>query len=431
MSFRIAVYCLLLFFIISETKLGAIVFDSKISVKNRITKDVQKETILNPDNMLKLGYPLTDTLSGDADIKTTFNDVFSVTFTDTAFMSYSRFEHTYRKQKDWDFNNDVKQLYATAGIGEIFFVDAGRKVETNGVSFYKNPSDFLKSGGSSNLSRSKDEQDAQLIGTVLVKAQYYISDRLVAEAVYSPKYTRVDNKLHQTQGRISYQTDDSDFDVICYYGDVLKLGSNVSGNLGESAELHLEAGIAQKGKRFLTDIQQLPPTATEKETFYGLDKQTMNYPWNTILGGHYTFKDGSDVYAEYYYNHIGYTEREWNKIIRAADQCHDVSLFFNKVSLYNVNSAVRDTGGITSARRHYVFLRYSKDDFFLQNFNFASIVILGIEEPGGLVTVTPSYDVSDNIDASIDITLYGGTKKSEFELMYSRFSLAGEVKYSF
>ncbi|MFW6364958.1 MAG: hypothetical protein ACOC2H_00630 [Spirochaetota bacterium] len=422
---------LLVLFGLLASDLYSMEYDISGTVAGTAEKNYQKKSSLNPGNVIDRGYPLSGTASADVTIGVKLNDAASTTFSDTAYVRHNSYRTNPGNEDEWEYDNTVRQLYGTAAVGSRLFIDAGRKVERSGVSFYRNPSDFFVSAGETNLVLSKSEQDKSLVGTTLLKAQFFATSRLVLGAVYAPEIEVLDNDLHQIQGRVSYQLDWSDVDVICYYGDGVKLGSNLSANIGDAAGAHVEFGISDEKKRYRLAETKIPPGAPQEGRYYAPYRQTMDHPWEMIVGGHYTFSDASNLYAEYYYNHSGYTQSEWDDLMDIADTCNDISFFFNEVSMKYLNRTLQKSGGLTSVRRHYLFLRYAKDDIFFNDFNIASVVVAGLENPGGLVTISPEYEFTDNAAGRADMTVFGGTSKSEYELMYHRFGLLCTVEYVF
>ncbi|MDA3901674.1 MAG: hypothetical protein PF637_14280 [Spirochaetes bacterium] len=428
----IRLYCCFLFLmILSFGNLYGLAYDGNFGISTAVTKDMKNDSVLNPDNILDMGYPLSGTVAGDVDIRLLFHEKFTVSVVNTMLFRANYFEEKPDDADELEHSSDLRQLYATFTIGESFFIDAGRKVERAGSAFYRNPSNFFSSSDNSKLSRSKDEQDSNLIGNVLVKAEYFLGSSLSLDAVFSPENEFVDNNITQMQGRISYQFDNSNINLLCYYGDVWKFGTNLSAGIGNSVVLRAEFGISEIRDRYLLNPVMLPPGDSDDGELYEQRKSSMQYPWELITGGHYTFSGGTDLYIEYYYNHLGYTQNEWDELMDTADNCRNVSLKYNRYSMYNLNGAIRDSGGITAARRHYLFLRYSKDNILFRKFNLASVMVIGFENLGGMFTISPQYEISGNSTLKFDLTVFKGTEKSEFEIMYSRAFAGLELEYLF
>ena len=163
----------------------------------------------------------------NADLKLHLTEAISISCYDTAHIKYwyaltpdnQYHDFAYTPEDDYSFTNNLKQCYISFNIKEFLFFDIGRKVEKNGISFYKNPSDFMLYQGETDLSLSKDEQALLLKGNTLVKVELFATDKLFLSALYSPEIEQIDNDHQQIQGRLAYQFNNCDLDFIAYYNE--------------------------------------------------------------------------------------------------------------------------------------------------------------------------------------------------------------------
>ncbi|HRX16686.1 MAG TPA: hypothetical protein P5123_10265 [Spirochaetota bacterium] len=406
-------------------------YDGTFSFSASADNETENDTKLNPGNILDMGYPTGASLNSDIDIRLLMHRNFTFSIANSSYIRYNYYTDKPEDGETWEHDNTLKQLFGTFHAGEHLIIDAGKKTERNGIMFFRNPSDFFQTGSTTGLSRSKEERDADLEGSVLVKGEIFIGSNVSVNAVFSPEYERVDNSITQIQCGISYQFDAADFTLTGYKGDVYKLGTSASANIGTSAVIRGEASVSEEKNRFTLSKGTTAPNDPNEGIYYKPEESIMRRPWEASVGGQYTFKDGSDLYAEYYYNHAGYTDIEWNDLMKVIDQCSNVSQFYNRISMLQLNGVIRDNGGITAARRHYLFFRYSKNDIIFEDFNFAAATVIGLENAGGLLTLSPQYEISNNTSLKGDATFFGGEDESEFELMYHRMSFEIMIEYVF
>ncbi len=426
-----SILTLLSFFMLFPMMLFSIELEHHFQIKNISEKNIKNDTLLNPDNIMLFNYAYINRSTMDADFKLFLFDNLSFTLYDTAYVELKKYEeaennfqdpfYTPAEEKKKEFKNILKQAYLSLSINERVFFDIGKKVEKNGISFYKNPSDFFVHKGDVNSFSSEEEQIALLKGVILAKTEIFVTDKLFASFAYSPEYEKIDNDLEQYQGRISFQMNSSDLDFIVYYNEYFKYGTNLSFNVTDNLVLHLEGALLEEKEKHCLDYNTFP---------YTTQQETIKYQGELIGGGHYTFTKAGDLYFEYFFNQAGYNKTEWNELIANLDQNQDTEILLNRANLYLINQTIHQNPGLTAMRKHYLMLHYNNDDL-IGKLGLEVNGVIGLDQAGGLINAAPSYSIIDDLDLIFNITYFKGNKKSEFELIYYRYSLGFEIKYQF
>jgi len=128
-----------------------------------------------------------------------------------------------------------------------------------------------------------------------------------------------------------------------------------------------------------------------------------------LLGGSYTFRDGSAVTVEYYYNGDG---------CRASH-------------IRNCFPPTGDTApGTPLYKSNYGFIQYFSNDFFSPSLELALRGTLNLDDGSGLLTAIVNYELGDNVELFSVADWYTGGEDEEFGSIL-KSSVMGGVRLTY
>jgi hypothetical protein len=388
-------------------------FDYALELRNETQKNYLRDSALNPQNLIGLHQGLENLSYTSLDFKLYFLENLGFTFYDTLYFQYN-------EEKENDKDNIFKQGYATFNLFRRFFLDLGKKVERNGISFYKNPTDFMIHQGELDLSKSKEEQTKLLEGIILAKAEFFLTKRISLSFAYSPLWEKADNTNEQYLGKLVFQMNSSDLEFIVYYNTFYKYGFNYSINVKNNLEFHLEGAVSEKGTKW--EVEKL-------NQFILLHEKSTKYSPEFLIGGHLTFAEKGNLYFEYFYNHNGDTFSQWQNIGQEIEENKKSDNPVHMVNILTLNDLVKQTG-FTYLRRHYAMLRYEKDNI-RGDFSVRLTAVWEIPDIAGLCIISPIYQITDDFQINFDFFYYNGIKNSSFYYMYYKYAVRFSAVYNF
>lgn len=425
MQRAVKVYLMFAVLLICSQQLFAVEYEVGFSAKEKLAKEIKKESVLNPDNLLGLGYPLCCETALHGDVEIYVNNHLTVNGSDSVFFTYENNEDGAEEKHEYEVENRVKELYSTLYAGDALLVDIGRKIEKNGVSYYTNPTDFLIDDEIAIL--GNDEADEKREGDLMARGELLVGSSFSFSLLYAPPTEYVSELSTRsegiTQGAVSWQGESMDLNLIFHYSDMWCTGTNYSANIGDSIEVHAEIALLQKSCRTMPELLG--------DEYYTLEEEEYAHPMEAVLGSVYTFQDGSAFHCEYYYNGRGFSRDQWESYNDIIDEAGDLVLPQNYQTIAAANGAFAQNRGFTFLRQHYFFLRYSKTFLADEKLEIAVMGMTGLEELGGFAGISPSYEINDHLLTNIDVTMFGGEEGSEFDLFYQRAVVSGCVEYVF
>ena len=266
---------------------------------------------------------------------------------------YALATFSYTAAEKWRFHTQARPTITTTTLAtnitlhidesyieipyENAFVFIGRKNIRDGVAFSTNPTDFFGENKTVDTSKRAEDRRQERLGDNVLGAELLL-DNSTYSLILSPETLSSTPRYY---AKAAYQLNDLNTDLsLHFFGTPVTdftpsgIGLNISTTLGDALVLYSE-------------------TANRWDSFG-------NNALNTVIGGHLTFPDSTNLIIEYNHNGSGYTPAQWNLI--------------------------RTTPGILPVghlRQDYAFIRYSHPNVgptlqaalvYLQNLNDGSAV---------------------------------------------------------
>ena len=168
-------------------------------------------------------------------------------------------------------------------------------------------------------------------------------------------------------------------------------------------------------------------TTPRTYTFYPPDNHKV-YP-NIVLGGSYTFKDGTNLIAEYIYKGDGYSGGEWKQFrdfVKYNNESYQDN-FFKDLARGNLGRA-GSMLQIREMRYNYAFFRLSNSKW-VENLDGQLAFLINLNDGSFLVYPSIDYKVTNNLVAGFYSSIQGCKRDTEFRMMYRYAEVGLLFKY--
>lgn len=354
--------------------------------------------------------------------------------------------------------NRVTELYLSYNLFG-HFIDVGKKKITKSMSFFKTPMDFaLVSAG--DLTKAKEDNELFAEGTFMVNLELF-TDIGVFAINYAPKIDFTNEAIQYfSQSQIEYQEfryshnfGDVDTGLAVFHSDIWQAGINTSVTIGNNMELHLEGVFReQEGRTKL--ISDTVTIATSSVVMYSNVSETLTNRFDFVVGGSYIFKYFT-VMAEYYFNHSGYNQSEWNgirNIMRDERDKYDdneidsvlfeqagagaIPMFMmmnpegtsSMLNLATMQSFV-NASGFAELCHHYLMLRFSHPN--PDKWDWSLVTIMNLQDASGMELLAGSYLGWEHLKGTAKFAFCFGPEFSEFIMMGQKWEMGIEFTATF
>lgn len=158
-----------------------------------------------------------------------------------------------------------------------------------------------------------------------------------------------------------------------------------------------------------------------------------NEKWHPSItaGGAYTFEDGANLSAEYFYNGNGLSEKQYSALLAQGEWLNtqlnpgptDVEQFTDSIS--NIGDALLDH--LAGLQRHYAAMQLSKNGI-KERIDAVLRWSYGIDDGGSLLVADFNFNASKHADIFLTMVVTQGDGNSEFRQFYEhRITLGARV----
>ncbi|MDI6704515.1 MAG: hypothetical protein QME40_07585 [bacterium] len=428
---RIAILVLLSFSI----PVNASVFDENLRLEYRVEfinqttyYQLRNDTLLNPDSKLTSFPKWKNKLYKDVSINLTYKEWLKL-------VVKSRPTWTINNEEESSLKNYVDDAYVDIKLKNPIFLTIGKENIQEGVGLSYNPTDFLSEGKDVDYSQREEERKQDREGNYLVRFES-IGDKITFSCIVAPKIDNLQKESPRYQMRLYSLVGDTDVTFSYFHGRHSKLGLNLSGIVGSNTELHTEIGLTKGSEReFLRKKREVGPPNSgiyEYEAYNPSDKGDIFV--RSIIGGHYTSANKTNLIVEYFFNEDGYSKSEWDVFI---EMVKDASSNFKsppagfpqgifKENLRIANSLMT----FRSLRKNYLFFRLSNPELF-NYYDSQLSLLLNVDDGSCVVMPSVDYKRFKNLVLRFGVDWFCGDSQSEFGLVPRDTELQLEVKYFF
>jgi hypothetical protein len=317
----------------------------------------------------------------------------------------------------------TNELYASWSPAPWLNLLAGKKRIVWGSGFAFNPTDlvnppkdptdpnFQRAGAW--LARVELPFEKFTISALAAPSVLYSSNGLPYQVLLYPDYHKTDNDLHYLlAARLYTLFYNADISLMAFwtnqYNDAfkneLRLGFSFSRYFFTDYELHIDALVQRGSPRAFPNhacvtspfSTNCPNPATDAIANSRLESNTF-YP-RILVGTRYMFKDESLLSIEYYYQSDGYSDLEFEDVIRGLNIARQRGL--NTGMTGSMNGAVPGKFTFDPLRRHYLILSYSKPRI-KDDWTASLTTIVGLTDLSGMITPSVSWNTLEWLTLSL------------------------------
>ncbi|MFQ5520502.1 MAG: hypothetical protein ACE5FK_03820 [Candidatus Methylomirabilia bacterium] len=332
-----------------------------------------------------------------------------------------------------DLSLPVDDLYLDASLFQRAFLTLGVKNYSEGFGLAFNPTDFLAEDTEQDFSKREEDRKADREGNIVAGLDIFFRN-VTLSATVAPHLPGIQNDETRAVLKASmlFEAAHLDTSVLYFYADRPGLGLNLSKSLGEQLGLHAEVAgrwgsTRQQVRKTLEAIGNMHLARFEIHD----PPDRHNIFTELVVGGNYTFGDGTNIVGEYYFVQDGYAKREWERVLELIEFSGSRFLagVFEDLMRSNLLKAT-ELLSFRRLRRHYVFLRFHNATV-LQKFDVSISALLNAEDRS--VAIVPIIDFVGlkNVSVGISGTLLEGERDSEFGLSPFRTRLSFLFRYFF
>lgn len=385
---------------------------------------VKDDSLLNPDNQVLQFSNWSNRFYGRVNLVLQYNNLKLVTQTRPTLSS------TEGKNGKFDFITD--DAYLDMNFTDKYFLYVGKRNVRDGVAYGAHPTDFLGENKAVDFTKREEERRIERKGNYLVGGDVYFKN-LTLTAIYAPKIDdwQEEKDRFLLKGSLLLERINTDMSVHLFYGDIPGVGVNVATTVNDNLVLHTESALRWGSNKAQITVTN-PGSDTSPRLFEITNPADRSrvYP-NIVVGGTYTFGDGTNLTGEYIYNGQGYNSEEWSALsdyIKYNNRAFR-SNFFSDLAQANLAQA-SSLMKFREMRRNYIFVRVSNSKA-IQNVDGQIAAIYNADDSSFLISPLVDYKISNNLIAGMSMTVYEGKKDSEFGLMYWGWEASVVLRYYF
>ncbi len=338
---------------------------------------------------------------------------------------------TQRTEADLSFPLD--DLYLDARVFQRAFVTVGVKNYREGVGLASNPTDFLSENKKQDFSKREEERRADREGNLVAGVDMFFKN-LTLSALVAPHVSDLQDDETRALFKVStlFEVAKLDSSLLYFLGDRSGIGLNLSETVGERVELHAEVagrwGTARKQVRKTQEaIDNVRPALFDIRDARDREKIVTEL----VLGGNYTFSDGTNVMGEYYFVQDGYSGRQWDRVLELIEFGRSRFLagaFGNlpRSDLLRANELLT----FRRLRQHYLFFRFHNAQI-LETFDMSTSFLLNVEDRSFAVAPIIDFIGLKHLRLGINGTILEGGRDSEFGLAPFRARVSLILRYVF
>lgn len=338
-------------------------------------------------------------------------------------------------------DNFLEDAYLVYRLSPQFLLELGKEKVREGVGYAWNPVDFFRTRSAAGLSQDPKEQRDHRQGHYLVRGEARWGSRGLA-IVYAPEFQGLDteeasNIVDQFWIRGTDLLAGTDVALYLYKGREWNSGVSLARVFGNALELHLEAVVRRVRSRELPTFVALGGPAGTIPIPLWKERRMDRLVGKTLVGGQYTFPNGLNLIAEYFYNGDGLTPGEWATLFDGLELSRrslerSGSLGPGGPNLSRV-FALRANQLLTPAEsgQHYVFFRASGSLPLDRELALAGFYLLNLQDGSGTLSGEARYRIWRGLEGVLTFDLFYGPQRTEFGNLPVRSSVRVSLRYAF
>ena len=380
-------------------------------------RSIRSDSLLNPQNRILELRAFSNRIVGDLDLRASVSGVVDVVLRDRAFYL------TGNGQAD-GFQNTVEEAYLRLRFVPAVLAEIGKRSLVEGVGYSFNPVDFLRvttdlPGTDPDPAQFREHRPGQYLVRLVADL-----GPLTVSTLYAPRLSDVDsphiNEVDQFLFKVYSLVHGHDVSLYLYRGTRWKGGASWATVIGRALELHAEASLQRGSDAKVPVASGIPGDAP----FHFVRADGHDLIARTLVGGQYTFGNGINVIAEYFYNGQGYSRSEFTRYFRSLDAAGLDPTLRGAASL---GEATRNLDFVQG--QHFLFARLG-DVLLPMKVRLVAFGVLNLEDGSHLVSSEVSRAWGD-VRASVGYDGFLGSRRSQFGSLPVAQQLRFFVRYFF
>lgn len=252
-----------------------------------------------------------------------------------------------------NLNVGVDEAYIDYSVSPAFFIGFGKRNIFTGVGLGTNTTDYFGENKEVDTTLDEVSRRDQRKGDYMLSVDWFF-DNSSLSLNYAPRMGSL--QKDQTRLVLSYnyffESFNSDVSSYFFIGDRPGIGLNLSKSVNDNLILYSELSLRKGRDEKFTNVIH-----NDDNDIYS----------DALVGLNYAFKNGLNIYSEYWHKSSGYSNSEWDHVVRetktginALSSESSFNSGFNQLGAVNLGLTPR------FLRRNYLFnrLSYSVTDFF-------------------------------------------------------------------
>lgn len=317
----------------------------------------------------------------------------------------------------------LDELYSEYSLTDIVFLYAGRRNIVFGQSYGTNPLDVFFDQQDRDRSLNENRQRQEIKGQDMIGFEILFNDNLSISGYWAPS-TNSFNKNNPNRSLVAmkyfFSSWNMDFSLLAFKDK--RPGTGLSFTKSISNSILLYGDITYRQGRDRLSIQDNKSTTIPGDIVTNEKSQSSYLESN--LGLNYSFKSGTTLNLEYYYNQNAYSKDEWDEITRIINI--NATNFNRKMygnapqeNLLQLNSALRHN----SLRQHYGFIRIFYPDFLGLGVSTEASMWHNLQDHSGIVSLRIEREILPSILSGAYVSKnYSKNNTSEFGLRSNQLS---------
>jgi len=352
----------------------------------------------------------------------------------------SQFRPTLTSDEDdteGDFITD--DAYLDLNLYKGYFLYGGKRNIRDVVAYGANPTDFLGEDKKVDYTKREEERRVERKGNYLVGGDAFFTNTRIS-AIFAPELDWDEVNFVQKEDdrfllRANYFAEKINTDMSLHFfeGEIPGIGFDVSSTLSDKLILYTEGAFRWGSHKYEINVTSEGDASTPR-TYEVIDPDDDDDVYaNIVVGGSYTFDNGTTLILEYIYNGDGYDSDEWDDIVDFIEYNNDAYLsgFFPDLAKGNLALVNSDIMRFREMRKNYIFCRVSNSKI-VDDTDAQIVFQLNADDMSYLITPIIDYKVASNFVMGLSATIFlGDDDDSEFGMMYWDADVSLVLKYYF
>lgn len=339
----------------------------------------------------------------------------------------SKFRPTVLSNKEQKGKNIIDDLYLDMGFKDRYFIYLGKKNIRDGVGLGANPTDFLGEEKEVDMAKREEERRIEREGTYLIGVDRYFKN-MTLNAIFAPFIKDLQEERDRCVLKVSVLMETINTDVSFHYFNsyIEGAGINISTTIGESLVLYTESAIRWGSNKKIIRLKK----EGEPNLYEIYSANTQKYP-HLVGGGHYTFKNGTNIILEYIYNGDGYNHKEWDELLNFITYSYNEYKkgFLKDMmrgNLLQANSMMK----FREIRKNYFLVRLSNTEMYKKR-DGSLVIFFNLDDKSFLVFPSLNYKIKKNTSIELSGIIFRGDNESEFGMIPWRSEVGIIWRYFF